>query len=275
MLQHLVANWLRQQAQEAVMQGLNPKSSESDESGEPPPPRECAIVCLFPSSSEAGGFTDQLTSVSSNQCVGFVERIGELNGTTIGIIESSLTHEPLARVLHDVIQLRKPKWVIASGFAIALEADVKRGEMIVADRLIDQQEYSLTTGVQMPESRGVRVGTMLTVTQLPTTTEARKKLQSLGAIACESQAAIVAEVCRAMKTRMMSIHCIAQGLEQHKPKTVKKVQSQESLAGLLGAAAGAILEKPSSIKDFWNDKEASLRSSDRLATFLVSIITQL
>lgn len=288
MLQQLVANWIRQQAQEAVMQSVKKAGqSEATEAGSDPgtdpgndgeaaaPPVECKIACIYPSAAEAGGFVDKLSGVTVSKCDGFVERIGLLGEDSIAVIETGAAPEQLAKILHDLIHVRKPSWVVSTGFATALQADVRRGEMIVADRFIDRHEYSLATSIQMPESPGLRVGTLLTLEHHPTTTDAKRKLTSTSALASECQAAVVAEVCRVLKTRMLSVHVVAETLQSKPPTTIDQFKSQDSIAGMLGAAAGAILEKPSSVKDFWHDKEASLRLSDRLAGFLTSMLAQL
>ena len=59
------------------------------------------------------------------------------------------------------------------------------------------------------------------------------------------------------------------------PPEVEKLLNQKSLAGKLGAAAGAIFQRPSSIKDMWALNEQALKATDRLAKFLVSMMPQL
>ena len=277
MLQRFVANWLRQQATEAVMNAINPDSEQQadGQSGESESvPAEVDVVCLFPSSSEAGGFVDKLSDITTTKCSGFVERIGVLQKTPVAVVESGLAHEKLARALRDVIELRKPKWVLSNGFAMALAGPVRRGDIIVADRIVDPHEYSLEIGTKMPEAKGLRVGTLLTVEMFPEEAKKQKEFAGTNALACDTQAAVIAEVCRVLKTRMMAVHVVAQR-ESVTSTLVKKVKSQESMAGLLGAAAGALIEKPSTVKDFWNDKESSLKLSDRLAHFLEGVVGQL
>jgi|GEM_PF-5354047 len=274
MLQRLVANWLRQQAQSAVMGALNPDmETESSESGSSEP-RDVLVACFFPSSGEAGGFVDQLSNVSVTKCNGFLERIGFLGDRTVVIVESGLPHEQLAPAVRDVLILRKPKWAMACGFAVSLSEQVRRGAIVVADRIIDEQDYSLSTGTKMPESKGLHVGPLLTREALPTQSE-KNKLSTKEALATETQAAIVAEVSRLQKCPMMAIHTVAQAFNERPSNILNKVKSQDSIAGFVGAAAGALLDQPSSVKEFWNDKEASLKNSDRLASFLVGVLQQL
>lgn len=272
MLQRLVANWLRQQAQEAVIGALNPDVASKTVADETATQNVLA-ACFFPSSGEAGGFADQLSDVSVTKCNGFVERIGLFEGKPIAVIECNLPHEELARAVRDVLALREPKWTIACGFAVALSSNVKRGAIVVADRIMDEQDYSLNTGTKMPESKALHVGSLLTRQTMPTTNE-KQSLEDK-ALAVETQAAIVAEVSRLQKSPMMAIYCVAQAFRERPSGILGKVKSQDSVAGFVGAAAGALLDHPGSVKEFWNDKESTLKHADRLGNFLAGVIAQL
>jgi len=270
MLQRLVANWLKQHAQEAFMQRLRPGETAGDATkavDDLPPTVE--IACFYPTVKEAAGLTDLLSSVSTTQCNGFVERIGTVAEKRIAIIEATLPHEQLALVVRDVISLRKPKWIFATGFAMATDPSVSRGHLLVANRIVDARDYSLSIDTKMAEARGLRVGTLSTVA------DKAIKEATAGALAQDSQAAVIGEVCRVLKTKMMAVHCVAATLNTRDNPVAEKIKSQGSIAGIVGAAAGALLDQPSSLKHMWKDKEANLVFSDRLAKFLVSMISQL
>jgi len=59
------------------------------------------------------------------------------------------------------------------------------------------------------------------------------------------------------------------------PGDEDRARIRAALAARLGAAAGAIVNRPSSIKDMWQLKEDALVASDRLAAFLSGIVPQL
>lgn len=260
------------------MHTLNPETAtngetQSDADGTSVP-AEVDVVCVFPSAGEAGGFIDKLSGVSVSKCNGFVERLGTLDRCSVGVIETNLPHEDLARIVRDVINLRKPKWVISAGFAVAIDETVRRGAIVVADRIIDEHDYSLNTGTNMPASKGLHVGGLLTRETMPTQLE-KKTLLGKETYACETQAAVIAEVSRILKSPMMAIHCVAQAYQQRPSNILKSVKSQDSIAGIVGAAAGALLDQPGSVKEFWSDKEQTLKAADRLAQFLVGVVSQL
>ena len=68
---------------------------------------------------------------------------------------------------------------------------------------------------------------------------------------------------------------VRDAVDDELPKEVERLLEQNSLASKLGAATGAIFNRPSSIKDMWSLKEQAIKASDRLARFLVRTLGQL
>ena len=276
MLRHLVASWLREQAQQTLAQSLNPKGQAAEQS-----PMTCDLVAVLPSRVEASGLVDQLRNPTTTRCAGFVEHVGHLEKRAISLIEAPVAQDRLAGIVRDVIQLRKPQWLMSAGFAMALRDDVRKGDILMARRVMDDKGYSLQTGLQLEDSslkatRGVHAGTLLSVTDLPSTMQAKKELaERHSAVGCDRQAAVIAEVCRLQQVPMLSVHTVAETLAEKSAIAVQHVKLQGSLAAKIGAAAGALIDQPSSVKQFWKEKETSLRLADRLAKFLIGMFQQL
>lgn len=285
MLQRFVAKWLQQQAQDALLQGLRPaESTKTEDAAQLGEPETAAVACFFPAANQAAGLVDLLTDATVTQCHGFVEHLGTVSKRRVAIIEAALPHPALAHVVRDVISLRKPSWVVATGFATATNPTVARGDMMIANRLVDSAGYSLAIDTKMPTSKHLHVGTLLTLDGEPpnpsdtsggAAVPATALTSTDGTLAHESQAAVIGEVCRVLKTKMMAVHCAATKVGDVESTLAKGIKSQATLAGMVGAAASALIDKPGSIKDLWNDKEARLVFADRLAKFLVSVIAQL
>lgn len=281
MLNRFVANWLREQAQDAVLRGLQPSPADSRESEQPAAESSSVDIALFfPTASQAAGLVDQLKGVKVSECHGFVERVGQMENRRVAVIETQLSNQPLAMVVRDAICLRQPRWVLATGFATSMQSQVAPGHLLVANRLVDTRGYSLGINTGMPSAMSLHVGALLTVSEEPhaaktaTTTTAEADTTN-SALAWETQAAVIGEVCRVLKTKMMAVHGVSGRSDRSESKLTQEIKSQDSLAGILGAAAGALIEKPSSFKDLWNEKEATLVISDRLAKFLVGVMVQL
>ena len=73
----------------------------------------------------------------------------------------------------------------------------------------------------------------------------------------------------------MAVRVISDAAQDELPRDVERLIERPTMAGKLGAAAGAIVRRPNSVKDFWNLKEQALVATDRLATFLLSLMEQL
>jgi adenosylhomocysteine nucleosidase len=85
----------------------------------------------------------------------------------------------------------------------------------------------------------------------------------------------VAEVCSREKIRLLSVRVIIDEVNRALPRDIDLLVKKKTTAGRLGAAAGAIVRRPSSVKDMWQLKEDALVASERLAKFLVGIVSQL
>ena len=275
MLRHLVTNWLREQATEILKDQVTARGAEPHENEGQADAADCDLVVVFPSRGEAGGLIDRLSGVSTMKCDRFVERTGTLGSMGVAVVEVDGDFELLARATRDTVVLRKPRWLIGSGFAVALHEDLRKGHFVMARRIIDGDGSSVSTGVKMDSSDGIHAGTLLTRAHKPSSVQEKQKLTSTGALACDRQSAIVAEVGRILSTPTMTAHVVAETLLERPSTTLRNVTKHESWAGALGAAAGALMEQPSSAKELWNDKEQTLRLSDRLAGFLDGVIQNL
>ena len=151
----------------------------------------------------------------------------------------------------------------------------------MADRVLDCHGDQLEVGLKIdPQviaaTKGLHVGRLLTVDQLIRSADEKRSLgEQYDAVACDMETAAVADVCRQRGVRFLSVRVISDTVDDHLPKEIDKLMSQKSLAGKLGAAAGAIVNRPGAVKDMWKLKEDALKASDRLAKFLVGVIPQL
>ena len=85
----------------------------------------------------------------------------------------------------------------------------------------------------------------------------------------------VAKACAAAGRRLLSVRIISDAVDDELPPEIEHLLHQKTLAGKLGAAAGAVLNRFSAAKDLWQLREDALKASDRLAKFLVGVVEQL
>ena len=73
----------------------------------------------------------------------------------------------------------------------------------------------------------------------------------------------------------LSSEARADAVDDTLPPEIDRLMRQKTMAGKLGAAAGAIFSRPTAAKDLWDLRGMALKSSDRLAKFLAGMIEQL
>ncbi len=300
LLRWLVNNYLRQATQgqmrgaigDLAGQVLQPANSDSrlpTPDSQPPsesaPPAEeflpCDVAFVFALGIESGGLVDLLNAAERSRQKHGTEHAGKLAGREVVIVESGVGAKAAARATSEAIKFYKPTWVVSAGFAGALDEKLRRGHIVMADEIADLSGKRLDVGLKLDaqttsQTRGLSVGRVLTVDHIVSKPAERRRLATEhGAIACDMESFGVAEACRQHGARFMSVRIISDALDDELPPEIEQLLAQKTLAGKLGAAAGAIMRRFSAAKDLWKLREDALKASDRLAKFLVSAIQQL
>jgi adenosylhomocysteine nucleosidase len=279
--QALLRNWLQQQAKakiyEAAADAQRKQSGAEGPAGPPPP---CDVGLVFALGIEQGGLEDLLGGVVVTQGTDFVARQGSLKGRNVVLIEAGVGPLAAARGTQALLAGHRPAWVISAGFSGALDPRLKRGDIVMADSITDGEGHRLSIDFKIsPEAaatRGLHVGRLLTVDRIVRLPEEKRALgQRHEALAVDMESWAVGEVCRQAKTRFMAVRIVSDAVDDELPADIERLAAQKSNAARLGAAAGAIFRRPSSIKDMLKLKEDALVAGDRLAKFLSGVIVQL
>lgn len=284
MWQSLLRNYLMNQAQqkmrEAAMQAAG-QAMQEPAGGEqlPPEPRKpevCHVGFVFALSSESGCFADKLAGLIKTEGAGFVAREGGLDGRRMIVIESGAGRENAARATQALIEGHHPRWIISAGFAGGLDERLKQNDILVADSLADAEGHQLALDLKMSPAPHLHVGRLLTMDRVIDDPAAKRSLgEQHGALAVDMETMAVAQVCARENVRLLCIRVIIDEVSRKLPHDIDVLVKKKSTAGMLGAAAGAIIRRPGSIKDMWQLKEDALTASERLAKFLVEIAGQL
>ncbi len=290
MWQGLVRNWLlgaaRQRMREATTQAAG-AAAEQAQAAQPkdppgPPPRPvCHVGLVFALSIETGGLVDRLAGAIMTEGSGFVAREGGLHGRRLVLIESGAGRPAAARATEALIQGHRPQWVVSAGFAGALDDRLHQGDIVMADQIVDMADRLLDIDFKLDReslaaTRHLHVGRLLTADRVIRDPQEKRALgQRHAALAVDMESMAVAEVCRNEKIRFLAVRVISDSVDRALPQDIDNLVKQKSTAGRLGAAAGALLRRPSSIKDMWQLKEDSLVASERLANFLSGVVGQL
>jgi adenosylhomocysteine nucleosidase len=236
---------------------------------------------VFALGIEAGGLADLLTDVVSTRCNSFVEHVGTLNGRRVLLVETGTGAEAAAMVTREVISLHQVSCLIAAGFGSALRSDLRRGHFLMADEIADVHGHHVNVDLHvrrdsLASNPSLHVGRLLTVDHVLHENEEKQRLgNNHDALACDMESFGIATECHRQNVRFLSVKIITEALDDALPKEVERLLEQKTLAGKLGAAAGALWNRPSSVKDMWQLKEDALKASDRLAKFLAGVVGNL
>jgi adenosylhomocysteine nucleosidase len=226
---------------------------------------------------ELNHFFDRCERVRSLTGGGFRFRGGRLGGIRVASVESGAGMQKAARATRALIDGHSPSWIIACGFAGALDDGIKIGDVVVANSVIDSTGDSIATphGMQADSAKGLHVGRLLTADRIVRLVEEKRSLAAnYDALACDMESYAVATVCREAKIPLMIVRTITDDLSADLPAEVHALLASSG-AGRLGAAVGALWNRPESAKDLWKLRENASLASRRLAPFLASVVEQL
>ncbi|HEV3137492.1 MAG TPA: hypothetical protein VGZ26_06300 [Pirellulales bacterium] len=288
MWQMLLRNWLMGTARKSMRNAAG-KATEgafrntSATAGPAPPakPPVCHVGLVFALGIEAGGLVDRMAGVVMTAGSGFVAREGGLEGKRLVAIESGVGCAAAARATQALILGHRPQWIISAGFAGGLHDSLAQGDVLMADEIVDTHDRRFEIDLKLRDEsfaarRRVHIGRLLTTDRIIREPEEKRALGTrYGALAVDMESWAVAEVCRTEKIRFLSVRVISDAVGHTLPEDIDFLVKRRTTAGRIGAAAGAILRRPSSIKDMWQLKEDALVASDRLAKFLAGVVGQL
>jgi len=252
--------------------------------GEPASSHEflpCHVAFIFALGIESGVLVDLLANSETSSHGHGVERAGKLAGREVAIVEGGVGQKSAARATVEAIKFYQPKWVVSAGFAGGLDEKLRRGHIVMADDVINAAGETIATDLRLDReslaaTKGLHVGRLLTVDSILREPPERRHLaEKHAAIACDMETFAIAAACRQQRVPFLAIRIISDAVDDVLPPEIEHLLKQKSLAGKLGAAAGAVLKRFSAAKDLWKLREDALKASDRLAKFLVGVIPQL
>ncbi len=236
----------------------------------------CRYGVAFALSIESGCLEDLLQRATTTRGHGFRVRCGELDGRQIAIVQSGPGRERAARATHALIDGHRPGVVISAGFAGALDATLRRGDIVAADCVVDESGRELSVDRRLlsaVEGCGARVGRLLTVDRVIRTSAEKLALgRKHSALAADMETLAVAEVCGSRQQPFLALRVINDAADDALPRDVERLLAQETGARRLGAAVGLILKRPSTFVDLLRLQHRAIEASDRLAKFLAGLM---
>lgn len=258
----------------------------------PPPPRPpCVAAFLFAMELEAAGLVERLTETVTTQGSSFTEHDGFLEGERVLVGITGVGAEAAWRAASDFLAVHRPPWVVSAGFAGGLVDTVRRGHFLMPQAIVSQggaprggmppAETEFAVGLRFPEEtlaslKSLHTGRLVSVDRVIREEAEKRRLgKRCDAVACDMESWAVAAACAAAKTRFLAVRVVTDAVDDPLPVEIENLLEQKSVAGKLGAIAGALLNRPSSVKDMWKLYEEANTASGRLGKFLASCLPSL
>lgn len=281
LLRSLVGNYARQ-AVTPVLRDMLGKKIENDRAlMEARATESISVAVVFATAAESGGFCDLLKEVLTVKSPGFVERSGHLKDQTVLVVETGIGPKSSEKALRSVLSTHDIPLVIVAGFAASLDEKLSTGDIVIAEKVFDQHGESIDFHASVDretveKKSNWHLGELISVDKEIRSKQSRTELAAeTSAIASDMETFAIAKVCREMKVPCVGIRVIADGLQDEDQQIIDSISEQNSLAGRLGATAGALWRKPKIATQMFGLKQTAIERSDELATFIRGLIRQL
>ncbi|QDT43307.1 5'-methylthioadenosine/S-adenosylhomocysteine nucleosidase [Gimesia alba] len=236
---------------------------------------DIGLVCALP--MEIQPFLDRCEHVKKYTGGSYVFRGGFLDRIKVAAVQTGVGFARARAATQALIDAHSPPWVLSVGFSGALKPGMKIGDIVVATSVCDLHGQELKNDVHFPEDpeHGLHVGRILNTDEIVRKAEDKLKLgESHQALAVDLESLAVAQICQAEKKGFMAIRAISDDCSADLPAEVVSILS-ETGAVRAGAALGAVLKRPESIKEMWKLRGDASHAATRLASFLDGVVVQL
>ncbi len=163
----------------------------------------CDVGIVFALSAESGGTEDLLSDTVTTKGEGFIAHSGLLAGRRVVIMLAGAGRAAAVRGTQALVRGHKPAWIISAGFAGGLQSQLRRGDIVMADEILDISGRRLSIDLKTESTATVHVGRLLTVDRIIRTPAEKASLgKEHAAMAVDMESWAVGEVCRQDKVRL-------------------------------------------------------------------------
>ncbi len=236
---------------------------------------DIGLVAALP--IETSAFMDRCEKVRKYKGNDLTFRGGKYDQIKIACVEGGMGFARARVATQALIDAHSPSFVLSVGFSGALHADLKFGDIVIANAICDAygQQLFLDLKMQSDPPNGLFVGKFLTADHLVRTVDEKRELGAkYDALAVDLESLAVAQVCRDAKVRFMAVRVISDDLTSDLPPEILSVVGATG-AVRIGAALGALWKRPGSATDMWKLRDHALKAAAKLATFLDGVVVQL
>jgi adenosylhomocysteine nucleosidase len=233
------------------------------------------IVAALP--IEVGDLTDRLKRIRKYHAASISMIEGECAGRIVVVAVAGVGRLAAARASELLVAGHHPRWLVAAGFAGALDPALARNDLVLPHEVVDREGRSFAA--DLPEGLGNLHGKvrrrLLTVDQIVLQPEEKLGLRrEFQADLIDMESSAIAAVCSQKLLRFLSVRVISDDASTALPREVATMLSRTG-SYRVGAAIRALWQRPSSLKDFWMLHERALEASELLAKCVVGCVAAL
>ena len=286
MLRWLVAHAIRNTSQQAVQDVAKDAVRTAQDSTRQVLPLEVEsfppvdALVLFALSVETSPFIAKLETPRRFRWEKTKGVIGKLGERYVAVLHTGVGTSAAGKLVEKIGPAlpSESNW-ISSGFAGGLVPELKRGDLLMANTVTDgKRSVALTRRIgqdAVDATPYLHSGTLFTTDHIVASGEERAALaEQHGAVACDMESMEIADRLERLGRSLTSVRIISDSVEDEIPTEVSKLLSQSTLASKVGAATGALFQRPSAAKDMWKHRDHAGRTAERLAGFLTGIVEQ-
>jgi adenosylhomocysteine nucleosidase len=253
---------------------LNP-----DRPGLAPPPAPADVGIVAALSIEVGPLLEAFAHVRNYASERHRVVEGRCGGKLVALIVAGPGRRAARRGAELLLAGHRPSWVVSAGFGGALDPTLVRNDVVFATEVVDPEGHRLAIDLAPPRDdtpgRRLRAGRVATVDAIVRTAAEKAALRErTGADVVDMETSAVAALCGERAVRFLAIRVVSDEARIDLPPEVLSILGRSG-GYRLGAAVGAIVRRPSSLKDLWTLREHAHEAADRLAEVVPGVIAQL
>ena len=198
--------------------------------------KECILVVMKKSiailaavSEEISGIKKAMTIVDRTRLDKTEIWTGAWRGNNIILVRTGVGRQKAKQATYQIIENFHPEAIISIGYAGALTKELRVGDLLIADCILDEQNDSrvfevedslnsewlgLAKSISIPGELKIKVGKLITVNSVVHTPEAKQDLgKKFGADAVEMETIEIAMLAREKKIPFLSVRGISDAVD--------------------------------------------------------------
>jgi nucleoside phosphorylase len=238
---------------------------------------DVAIVCAL--DLEADAIVRHLRRHKKTIGSGFTITCGTLSSRPVAVVRSEPGRKRIAAAADAVLHVHRPRCLIAAGFAIGLDATLRRGDVLVASEIVndagDREPISDTAVAVATRVAGANIGRLVSVSSLPRTVSAKRELLAKTvAVAADQQSMTLARISSERGVRFLAVRVLVDDATRDAAPESRAVY-HPSASFRAGGVVGALMSGSGHVSRIWKIRAEAKRHANRLAEFLARLVPSL